>query len=96
MATTSYSCVIRVSAEQRPTNDKPLWILKSEDLPGMLLAGPDLPPLLADVPVAIQVLFRENYGMEVTVLPVASPREVRDPMPILTLPATWTAIPAAA
>ena len=96
MARSTYSCVIRVSAEQRPTNDASLWILKSEDLPGLLLAGPELSPLLEDVPAVIRMLFRDNYDMEVEVLRAASLSEVREPGPWLTLPATWTAIPAPA
>lgn len=98
MASSAYSCVIRVSAQQRPTNHEPLWILRSEDLPGLLLAGPDLPPLLEDVPAAIRVLFRDNYGMEVEVLRASSPPKMREsePAPTFTLPAMWTAIPATA
>lgn len=67
-ATTSFSTIVNVQIEQHQ-EDK-VFALTSKDLPGFFLAGKDLPVLLQDVPAAISVLYKCNYGMDVLVSPV--------------------------
>jgi hypothetical protein len=69
-ATTSYTRLISVQlAYQR---SKKRFALTSTDVPGLLLAGSDLPLLLKDVPAAIKLLYKLNYGMNIKV--VEAPR----------------------
>lgn len=98
MATTTYSCVIRVTEECSTEDGTEFWVLTSNDLPGLLLGGRDLDALRADVPDAIRILFRENYGMEVRVLRATEPKALASGVPEAEHPppVTWTAIPQAA
>lgn len=50
------------------------WKITSQDLPGLILAGKDLPALLRDIPKAVKILLEKNYGMtEVKVDRAVSP-----------------------
>lgn len=50
------------------------WMITSDDLPGLILGGKDLPALLRDLPKAVKILLEKNYGMShVTVDRAVSP-----------------------
>jgi hypothetical protein len=66
-ASSSYTTLINVQMEFHPEAKR--YALTSTDMPGLLLAGSDLPALLADVPAAIKLLYQLNYGMNVEVFP---------------------------
>ena len=101
MANTSYSCVIPVKEEHvtDETGTDHFWVLTSDVLPGFVLGGRDLEALHSDVPDAIRILFKENYGVEVNVFRVIEPqhigRGVLNPGDRAT-PTAWTAVPLAA
>lgn len=53
------------------------WLLRSRDLPGFLLWGPDLEALRKEVPAAIKFLVEHNLGIpNVVVAPTVSAREM--------------------
>ena len=45
--------------------------VKSPDVPGLHLSGADPNEVWADIKPAVEMLFRDNYGIEVEVWPVA-------------------------
>lgn len=49
------------------------WVVKSNDLPGLLLWGKDIRALREDIPLAIQTLYRLNFELEVQVSMAGSP-----------------------
>jgi hypothetical protein len=87
----SISYLIRI---EEALEEGSIWCLTSENLPGLLLGGPDLPALRADLPEAIRLLFLHNYQMEVEVRLVSSepPMPGRAEQPKLN-PKLWTAVP---
>ena len=67
MASTSYSCIIRVAEERYQGAGDDFWVLTSEDLPGLLLGGRNIEALRSDTPKAIELLFERNYDTKVSV-----------------------------
>ena len=63
MANCNYVTVIRVSEEFKEGS----WMITSDNLPGLFLAGGDLPAIRKNVPDAIKLLYKLNYGMKVEV-----------------------------
>ena len=101
MANTSYSCVIPVKEEHvtDETGTDHFWVLTSDVLPGFVLGGRDLEALHSDVPDAIRILFKENYGVEVDVFRVIEPKHIGQGVPnpgAHATPTAWTAVPLAA
>ena len=98
MATTAYSCVIPVK-EEHVTDEyggDDFWMLTSDVLPGFVLGGRDLDAVHADMPDAIRILFKENYGMDVDVRRVTTPESLKEGSRAPLAPKAWTAIPLAA
>lgn len=71
MGNSRYVGVVSVESTMR---DGGYWVVKSEELPGLLLSGKVLPKLMADVPNVIKSLFKLNYGMDIEVRPVTEAR----------------------
>lgn len=92
-ASQSYSTIVSIQHEIREGG---VHVLKSKNLPGLLLAGSDLDRLYREVPASIAGLFKLNYGMEVKVLPAFSARAITAKRKIPHLPTKYTAIPACA
>ena len=95
MGNSRYVSVVNVVSERR---DGGYWILKSDNLPGLLLCGKVLKQLFDDVPAAIKMLYKLNYDMEVNVTEAATdPRLIgktdRD-VAIPHHPGSWVAYPS--
>jgi hypothetical protein len=70
------------------------WSLTSDNLPGLFLAGQDLPALRNELPDVIKKLFELNYSMDVEVRLLLDNPPAR-PNPNASA-RTWAAIPKAA
>jgi hypothetical protein len=89
MGEKSYVGIISVKQEIREGG---FCVVTSDDLPGLLLCGKKPDELASDIPKAISLLFRLNYGMNVNVQPVAdrfAKKCVARPTPNV-----WAAVPA--
>lgn len=67
MASHMHTTLITIRVEYHPDG---YWAISSKDLPGLMLAGRDIGPLVEDVPAAIKLLYKLNYQMDVEVTPV--------------------------
>ena len=86
MGNSTYVSVVRVSGEFKDGG----WVITSENLPGLFLAGGDLEKLTADIPANIEMLYRLNYDIKVKVCRAGEPGEKRSSNPV---PPTWAAVP---
>lgn len=90
MATCEYVKVIKVKEDFKDG----AWLVTSDDLPGLFLAGGNVAALRKEIPDAIALLFRLNYDMQVVVRPATEEPglvfEQHKPS------YTWAAIPRAA
>ena len=96
MTSKTYTSVVRVREEMR---EGKFWMVTSEDLPELLLAGKNLDLLRKDVPNVIKMLFKLNCGMDVEVHPNLKPQEMTTKRPtsqVFKRLTDWTAIPLAA
>jgi len=95
MASRMHTTLINVRVEY--ADDGRCWVLSSKDLPGLLLAGCDIYALLADVPVAIKLLYKLNYQLEVEVAPAEDDGVGRrqEKSPLKPLPRSFVALRAA-
>lgn len=91
MAQCKYVGVISVQREYRDG----AWILTSENLPGLFLAGDDLKAIRADIPAAIKLLYSLNYAMDVNVCVAGEPENATKKQPT-SGSERWAAIPSAA
>ena len=57
-----------VTCKRRDDGGLQVW---SEDVPGLLLSGPDPDAVLEDVIPALEALFKHNRGMDVRFGPIA-------------------------
>lgn len=85
MANCNYVGLVKIAGEYSDG----AWVITSENLPGLFLAGSDLDRLRNDVPSAIKMLYRLNYGMDVKVCAAGEPG-MRAAKP---MPNTWAAVP---
>lgn len=69
MGHSKYAGTVKIGSELKEGG---YWVVESDDLPGLVLCGKVLKKLIADVPNAIKMLFKLNYGMEVDVNPATS------------------------
>ena len=94
MASMSYSCLIRVQEEFREEDGDRFWLMRSQDLPGLLLGGRNLERLREDTPNVIQRLFKLNYDMDVQVHRVIDMHDLdkKTPRHQLEPPKAWTAV----
>ena len=58
MVNCNYVGVVNLQAEYKDGS----WMIVSENLPGLFLAGGDLGKLLSDIPAAIRMLCKFNYN----------------------------------
>jgi len=91
MATSSYLTVARTKIEYREGG---YWVITSDEVPGMLMAGKDPRSLYADIPNVIKMLYKLNYQLDVQVSEVvARPRFIKrsdaQPTHQLKSPKSW-------
>jgi len=91
MATDKYSSVIRVVGALKDDGN---WLMKSNDLPGLLLCGKDLNKLYNDIPGVIKTLFKLNYDMTVDVALDRAPAQISNNLHEIKPTENWIAIPA--
>lgn len=93
-ASRGYSTLICLDIEANP--DDGFFAISSKNLPGLVLGGTDLFTLLKDVPAAIALLYKLNYGMNVKVLPTDGKiQKAVEQSQFQPLPHTFVAMPAA-
>lgn len=93
VASSAYSTLISLHIEARPSDA--FFAISSKDLPGLVLGGTDLIALLNDVPAAIALLYKLNYGMNVKVVPTDGKiQKTAEPKEWQPLPHTFVALPA--
>ena len=85
MGNCTYVGVVRVSGEIKDKG----WVITSENLPGLFLAGNDLEKLTADIPANIEMLYQLNYGMSVKVCVAGEPGIQKPPK---LVPPIWGAV----
>ena len=68
--TNSQALVASITIMYQPRGDGGLRV-KSDDVPGLHLSGADPDEVWADIKPAIEMLFRDNHGIEVEVWPMA-------------------------
>lgn len=88
MADSKYVGFVRVTSGYKDGG----WVITSENLPGLFLAGSDPDALRADLPEAIMNLYKLNYGMNVRVCPAGEPGVTKQSASKV-LPSTWAAVP---
>lgn len=94
VASSTYSTVISLHIEAN--REDGFYAISSKDLPGLVLGGKDLFALLKDVPAAIALLFKLNYGLKVQVTPADGKiQKTPEPKEWQPLPHTFVAVPAA-
>ena len=81
----SLAAIVRILVEDRGDGGVRIH---SPDVPGLHLSGPDREAVARDLCPAIEILFRENRGVEVTAIPLVSladdeARFVSDDPPLL-------------
>ena len=93
MANCNYVGVVKIQGEYKDGS----WMIVSENLPGFFLAGGDLRKLRSDIPAAICLLYKLNYGMDVKVCLAGEPGE-RPLKPAVRefMREKWAAVPIAA
>lgn len=91
-ASKDFSTIVRVQIGQAPDS---VLLLTSSDLPELFLAGKDLRELLKDVPLAIKLIYKHNYEMDVTVVPAREGGPVEQEREGF-LPSHFVAMPVAA
>ena len=89
MGNKSYVGIVSVQHEAREGG---YWVVTSQDLPGLLLCGKKPEKLASDIPKAISLLFKLNYGMSVDVKPVAD--RFAKTCEARPTPNVWAAVPA--
>ncbi len=96
MGTQGYATTISVHALS--ADDDGWHLIESEDLPGLLLAGKNLPALEADIPAAIKLIYRLNYGMNVDVRRHIRPEAMQtQQLPVkMSDTESWVVVPLAA
>lgn len=72
MANYNYTGVVKIKEEFRDGS----WLITSDNLPGLFLAGEDLHILHTDIPAAIKLLYELNYSMNVKVCAAGNPKDM--------------------